>query len=601
MTYQVHKDRPPQETIRTIRALLAEVGLFPLEDKWFSPAEGCHSVAIGDARLPMKTNGKGVTRDYALASAYAEFAERVQNGRLWLGSYGLMSPQEPFYSDEVWIDSSRLRSDLADHPSFAKACGFENERGQMLCVPYYNLRDDRVEHIPVALLNLCCLANGTCAGNTPEEALVQGLGEIAERFSAHEQLIGGQELPTIPRSSVHSPALEKLMADLERLGYRIVLKDATLGGALPVLATIITDRGQTRYAVRHGSSPVFETALERCLTETFQGVDDRLDPFLQTMDFSWDTMPVGDPQRAAAYYLQRRVGRAKFPERLFLSGGLPKHEGAFLERFEGNPHALRFMLDRFRKLDAKVYVRDVSFLGFPSFRVYVPNMTEALLPPPAMQELLTAFEWMPGETPGYARRCLAAPARCASEDLLRLAKQMETLLRFGPFAHEMLLSGVLGPLFDRFLHLGPGSDVATHLASFENLMTFLFLRGGDLAKAARWARMGLTRGTSTPSSDRTCLAAGLGLKTDGVSDTEVSCRLTGFFESEIVDRVMTVLRDPAHAFAHLRLPDCGNCSSCPASTDCAYEDWKRMFGPLRERAQASRIEQEHLRGFFKGL
>jgi len=82
---ELRKDAPPIETIQRVRSLLCRVGVLPMETRHRRVGPGIYScrVRLGNdefSELDIGTNGKGVSREYALASAYAEFAERLQNG-----------------------------------------------------------------------------------------------------------------------------------------------------------------------------------------------------------------------------------------------------------------------------------------------------------------------------------------------------------------------------------------------------------------------------------------------------------------------------------------------------------------------------------------
>jgi len=75
-----HKDRNPLDTIRQIRACLDKISIFTTESKWNSFSNNLHSVRLDIVDLPsVGQNGKGVTKEFALASAYGELMERLQN------------------------------------------------------------------------------------------------------------------------------------------------------------------------------------------------------------------------------------------------------------------------------------------------------------------------------------------------------------------------------------------------------------------------------------------------------------------------------------------------------------------------------------------
>ena len=104
-----HKDRPPLETIARAREALEPTGMFPIEQEWNAFSDDCVSLLLKDIHLPaFFVNGKGVSRDLALASAYGELLERVQTGFLVPKGFGLMEDRPFYHPDERLIAVASL-------------------------------------------------------------------------------------------------------------------------------------------------------------------------------------------------------------------------------------------------------------------------------------------------------------------------------------------------------------------------------------------------------------------------------------------------------------------------------------------------------------
>ena len=75
------KEKSPEKTVETIRIILKRIGL-ELEETWNdSGIENCWSLRCNIKGTTEPTaNGKGITKDFARASAYGEFIERLQGG-----------------------------------------------------------------------------------------------------------------------------------------------------------------------------------------------------------------------------------------------------------------------------------------------------------------------------------------------------------------------------------------------------------------------------------------------------------------------------------------------------------------------------------------
>ncbi len=83
--------------------------------------------------------------------------------------------------------------------------------------------------------------NGTSAGNTEEESLLQGLCELVER---HVCCLIDRELrpcPTIDPKSIDDPTLQELMAAFERENITLILKDFSLNMPVPTVGAVAYD------------------------------------------------------------------------------------------------------------------------------------------------------------------------------------------------------------------------------------------------------------------------------------------------------------------------------------------------------------------------
>ena len=74
-----YKDELPLNTINKIRNILNDLGILTVEQGWAHSADSFYSVTVSVANTTLSTNGKGTTYQYALASAYGELMERLQN------------------------------------------------------------------------------------------------------------------------------------------------------------------------------------------------------------------------------------------------------------------------------------------------------------------------------------------------------------------------------------------------------------------------------------------------------------------------------------------------------------------------------------------
>lgn len=609
-----HKDSPPLETIQRLRAMLNGVGL-SLDERASHDAGGvCHSVSLQASgfSLPARqrtlcSNGKGVSPELTLASAYAEFIERLQNLRpsCFFPRYGEMPDLlEP--TDGALIDLATLQSQIPDviESLFDPAAQASLASVQLRAFPYYDVGEGRVDYLPQLPIAELCLSNGMCAGNSPEEALVQGFSEVCERHAAAQVFKRGLELPTLSVADLQDLPSFQIIRAIESHGYRIAVKDCTLGGRYPVLGVVILDPGRGRYHVHLGAHPSLDIALERCLTEAFQGAsiggNGRMRPL------QWDDPRFRETGEGASYWAEwKRLvawrdyvqsGTGAHPRSLFMAVGTPAHEGAFESDSTSNRNSLRFMVRRLQSAGHRLYVRDVSFLGFPAFHVYVPGMSE-------LDGRLNAGKFELHRTLGpMVRQTLLSLKTAGADEIRRCAQALERFLA-QPEIHPWPLVASLCQVLVR-----PDSDFA-QLYDPNLLLALLYHRLGDPRKAFYYLNESLH--DPAPEAEvyehRTgkshydwCALSYFYMRSVEKTGEQILATLASLFGEVRALQVVNELSDPSLAFEHLELPECGRCDGCELRENCQYTSWKAIAGRLQERLVERTIDQSSLQELLGG-
>ncbi|MDX5444956.1 MAG: YcaO-like family protein, partial [Zoogloeaceae bacterium] len=138
--------------------------------------------------------------------------------------------------------------------------------------PYVRQSDGAVVYFPSNLIDNLYLSNGMSAGNTLAEAQVQCLSEIFERAVKREILEGELALPDVPAEVLAKyPGILAGIEELEKQGFPVLVKDASLGGAYPVMCVTLMNPRTGGVFASFGAHPSLEVALERSLTELLQG------------------------------------------------------------------------------------------------------------------------------------------------------------------------------------------------------------------------------------------------------------------------------------------------------------------------------------------
>lgn len=307
-TYIAGKDLPLEETIANMSSILAGLGMKIEIASWRNIVPNVWSLHIRDAQSPMCfTNGKGSTKESALASALGEFIERLNcnffyNDQFW--GEEIANAEFVHYPDEKWFKpgpNGELPKEILDEYCLEvynpddELLGthlYDTNSGNIergICsLPFVRQSDGETVYFPSNLIENLYLSNGMSAGNTLEEAQVQCLSEIFERAVKREILEGEITLPDVPEDVLAKyPGIVAGIQGLEEQGFPVLVKDASLGGQFPVMCVTLMNPRTGGVFASFGAHPSFEVALERSLTEllqgrSFEGLNDLPQPTFQS-------------------------------------------------------------------------------------------------------------------------------------------------------------------------------------------------------------------------------------------------------------------------------------------------------------------------------
>ncbi|MBK5649904.1 MAG: OsmC domain/YcaO domain-containing protein, partial [Acinetobacter sp.] len=396
-TYIEGKDLPLEQTIANMSEILAGLGMKIEIASWRNIVPNVWSLHIRDAQSPMCfTNGKGSTKESALASALGEFIERLNcnffyNDQFW--GQDIANAEFVHYPDEKWFkpgpngalpkeildeytleiynpDNELLGTHLYDTNSG------NTERG-ICSLPFVRQSDQEVVYFPSNLIENLYLSNGMSAGNTLAEAQVQCLSEIFERAVKREILEGEITLPDVPKDVLAKyPRIVEGIKGLEEQGFPVLVKDASLGGEFPVMCVTLMNPRTGGVFASFGAHPKLEVALERSLTEllqgrSFEGLNDLPKP-------TFSSNAVTEPNNFVEHFIDSsgvvswRFFSAKsdhdFVEWDFSSAG----ENA-------NAEEVKTMLNILEEMGKEVYMAVYEHLGATACRIIVPDYSEIYL------------------------------------------------------------------------------------------------------------------------------------------------------------------------------------------------------------------------------
>ena len=291
-TYISGKDLPLEQTIENMTSMLANLGIKIEIASWRNLIPNVWSLHIRDAHSPMCfTNGKGSSKESALASALGEYIERLSNNHFYAGAFwgeDIANASFVHYPNERWFKpgpKDSIPKEILDEycleifnpdGELRGSHLIDTNSGNMergICsLPYVRQSDGETVYFPSNLIENLYVSNGMSAGNTLAEAQVQCLSEIFERAVKREIIEGEIALPDVPQAVLAKyPGILAGIQSLEEQGFPVLVKDASLGGVYPVMCVTLMNPRTGGVFASFGAHPSLEVALERSLTELLQG------------------------------------------------------------------------------------------------------------------------------------------------------------------------------------------------------------------------------------------------------------------------------------------------------------------------------------------
>ena len=391
-TFIKGKDAALEESIDTMLTKLKTLNIDVEEASWLNPVPNVFSVHIRDKDCGlMFTNGKGTTRKSCLASALGEYFERLSCNYFFADFYlgkDFSTGEFVHYPDERWFknengDDDSIPEGLLDEnlwqyydpeQALTRSKIFDvnsgsGERGICAC-PYYRQRDGKTVWFPINIIGNIYVSNGMSAGNTKNEARVQSLSEVFERFIKNKIIAEGICLPEVPQPVLQRfPKVVEAINKLEQHGYRLRIADASLGGRYPVMSVTLINASNATVFASFGAHPSFEVALERTVTELLQGRDlDQLDGFQSP---SFDLDEVADHHNLETHFIDSS-GLIAYD--FFKSK--PDYEFSDWDHDASTTDEFGYLCNIIHDLGFDIYIADYEHLNVYSCRIIVPGMSD---------------------------------------------------------------------------------------------------------------------------------------------------------------------------------------------------------------------------------
>jgi len=599
-----YKARQPSETINIIRKNLDEVGIF-LQEASYSNNNCLFTTRVSMSGrfsgLNIGTNGKGITYDYALASGYAEFMERLQNNMLFRGfknavKYNLTQMEDCYYkryliSNDLSLDFIYdpneiivpVETEIENHFHFLKslfpfistkteAILFFKDYLQFkdfICVPFYSTEVKGEIMLPIELILISCGSNGMASGNTKEEALIQGFCELFERYAGTQIYRRNLTPPTIPISEFKDyPVYNIVQKLLDENKYTLIIKDCSLGIGIPVLGVLVVDEEKGKYNFNLGSALNPGVALERCLTELYQSATG-----LSWYDITFEQY-ADNPEYDETFVFTNG-------NKLFLDGSGDWSVSLFREtpsyEYKGlnknlditDKSDIEFIKDFVSKLGYKIFIRDVSFMGLNSYYIVVPGMSQFPTEKKHYEVLNDTY---------YSLNSLRDIENISKEELQRMCRLINAdysiLKMFNFNFNEMLVFHTNRDLLDLKL---------------EMLFFMLNYKAGFLKEAYGYIYEFLKDKNFAAYKYYYGIKDYVKLRLKGYGDDEIKNMLMILYKDE-TSEIIDDMKGPEKIMRYYKWPQDFKCEKCGLINECRQFDLLRIIKNIQKKHQEANID-----------
>ena len=594
-----YKDAQPSQTIAHIKSILSKYDIH-IRETLFNMGELFYSCRVemnncGLESLEIGTNGKGMSEEYSLASGYAELMERLQNKYL-VNEAMRYSDKIPdgkqlpfrFFPDEH-LQLSCLRDfldhvhDLFPNSATSKADYQANSQVEWLGLPYacFSKNESCLVDVPIVLARANS-STGMCAGNTPYEAILQGINEIFERYVLQKIYLERITPPSFPSNYFIGTKIAKRLNELNSQGYIYDIKDMSLGKGFPVIGIILTNTLNGTTMFRMGADLSAEIALERCLTETYQG---RNNLELKFTAYSFPSVLKIDENkefRRREYKKNLRDGTGIYPSYLFY--GTPTYEFSepILGRTGSTSRDLQNVLDFLFERNYKILIRDNSFLGFCAYHVMIPGLSDQDY---RLADILSDY---------FSN--------------LKYTGKDEKYISFERDAKQWTLYDIKSEKDARVFIRQKYPDLDTiKLAPYctdprnqvnKDLLIFLFaVKNEDYkdADACFTNLMTLRQEQGIPYDEyMACISSYISLKAKDMKDAEIAEWLAHFYIKEVINEVLADFSNPKDIMKNYSFPSCFDCNKCPLGAECHYRDAIAFEEKIQKAQMENPIYQKQL-------
>lgn len=602
-----YKEYEPEVTIGSIKKILSDLSIITKEKYVDNEKFQSCRIEVGNSKLAplhIGTNGKGRSFEYSLASGYAEFLERMQNNMILFyrrfATKDFLKDKHPSYvskleSEELVFDyyydeneeyetldyviencgdalmkltSSKSISELREH--LLTNFGLN----KYLMVPFYSINEKKEVKLPLDVVLSATGSNGMAAGNTTLEAVLQSFCEIFERYTMSKIYYEELTPPTIPHDYfIGKSVYDKLEFIETKTNYKVIIKDCSLGKGFPVIGILIIDTENQRYNFSIASDFVPEIALERTITEIYQGVR-----YFKSIPFELLTIDEISKKRkenSVQLNLERIFvnGSGFWPLSIFGDQDSYSFMG-FNENFgKSNEEDFRYCLNLVKKYNTNIYIRNNSKLNFPTFYIVIPGLSQIV-----EHEVCGAYHNSFSQI--KLIRELGSINKEKASKIAEIIEESYDLMKYRNVNYtRFYIPNINADLLDLDIEL---------------LEFMLLYYIGEYNKALKFMGLFLKDKDSKEYQYYFSIYDFIDLKwIKKMSPGEIKSIIDKKYSEELTRELFEDFNNPDLIFQYHKFPNCFNCSECQIAGDCSLFDSLRIEKKI-ESASVKGIKQSDL-------
>ncbi|MEB8432827.1 30S ribosomal protein S12 methylthiotransferase accessory factor YcaO [Cocleimonas sp. KMM 6892] len=389
-THVLNKDAGLEDSIVFMQKKLAAMDFHIQQQSWSNPITNVWSVNIKDQDCPLLvSNGKGASKQAALASALKEFFERLSTHYFWADYYlgdEISNSKHVHYKNERWFETNTsgswpegvLNEELQDFYNsngeldankLIDANSANRNRG-ICCLPFVCEKTQESIYFPINIIDNLYASNGISVGDSLVEARIQALTKIFENFVKFKVVAEGVSLPDIPDSVLDRyPNIQKNIKEIEHAGFSLLIQDASLGGKYPVVAVTLLKPENQGVCASFGAQTQFGRALEQAILQLLKNRE--LDKLKNFTEAGFDLDEVASPQNLEAHFIDAS-GMMSWQ---FLQNKAD-YEFVDWDNNQNTDKTFEDLCDLIHQQGNDIYVADYQELGVPCCRILVPGMSE---------------------------------------------------------------------------------------------------------------------------------------------------------------------------------------------------------------------------------